>query len=434
MGTVLRKKFLETDVKEEAKKRIAQCYRDYDKVVVNFSGGKDSTAMLYLTIEVATELNLLPVLCVYVDHEVEGEGTAEICDQIAQMPEVEFTRYCIPFALRNACSYDHGEWYPWHPQEEALWVRSIPPDAVTELAGADFEYDAEYQDPDGLPFKAAGVTKAVSLQYILNVHLQIYQNQGYTAISFVGMRAEESMARYCAMARRPDESWLSSTLSCAYVLFDWSARDVWKYIRDTGKPWNQEYAVMNQTRLHNKLLAQRVGSIFGEEALRNLDLWHLMYGDYWHKILERVSGAKTAWRYCNTGIYSGGRGAGKDPKMLWSEYLSVILSKTKGKHRGYALDAVDYCVKWHNKMTAEPIGEAREDGNPLTGMTYEFLCKIAIRADTKQRGRQAIVTLGKPIRRKLGMTRDEAVKKYGRPEYIQAYFTKHPNGIPERQD
>ena len=40
----------------------------YDKVVVNFSGGKDSNAMLYVAIEAAREVDKLPIEVVYVDH------------------------------------------------------------------------------------------------------------------------------------------------------------------------------------------------------------------------------------------------------------------------------------------------------------------------------------------------------------------------------
>ena len=50
-----------TSVLEESKNRIRNCINRFDKVVVSFSGGKDSTIVLNLAVEIAKEMNKLPV-------------------------------------------------------------------------------------------------------------------------------------------------------------------------------------------------------------------------------------------------------------------------------------------------------------------------------------------------------------------------------------
>ena len=63
------KVYLPFDVVEAAERRIEWCYGHYDDVYVGWSGGKDSTALAHLTIDVATRLGRLPVKMFWVDQE-----------------------------------------------------------------------------------------------------------------------------------------------------------------------------------------------------------------------------------------------------------------------------------------------------------------------------------------------------------------------------
>jgi len=420
---IMKKRYLDVDVVTAARDRFKQMFHDYDKLVFNFSGGKDSLAMVYLGLEVAKEIGKTPIEVVYVDHEIEGLETLSLIEQVGAMDGVNFIRYAMPFALRNACSFHAPKWYPWHPDEQDLWVREKPADAVTELPGCEFHCDPDYEHVDGLPFKALGVTKSPSFQDILTRHIEKYLNTGHTAISMIGLRAEESLARYCVMTRKAKECYLSTNTQGAYPLYDWTAYDVWRYIRDTGLPYNKEYDLMNKGANYNKLKKQRVGSIFGEESLRGLDEWQTFYQGFWHQILERAEGVKTAWRYANDGIYTGTK-VEKAPDMTWAAYLSQILTRQSKEHKAMSMKQIRYVISWHEKRTREDITDLEKDANPLTGISWEFLCKIAIRGDSKERNRQKIPTLAKAARQRAGITRDESVRKYGRPEYVREYFAK----------
>ena len=79
---------------------------------------------------------------------------------------------------------------------------------------------------------------------------------------------------------------------------------------------------------------------------------------------------------------------------------------------------------WHFNQTAYPIEDAEKDANPLTGVSWEFLARIAIRGDTKERNLQRVPQLSQKARKRAGLTRDEAVDKYGRPEYKKRYYEK----------
>jgi predicted phosphoadenosine phosphosulfate sulfurtransferase len=423
MAKILKKKHLDVDCVTAAKDRLKNLYASYDKVVVDFSGGKDSTAMLYLTIEVAREIGKLPVEVIYIDHEVEGIGTANLVEAVSNMPEVNFIRYALPFSLRNACSFNAPKWFPWHPEEKELWVRPLPADAVTHLEGYIFETDPNFEHMDGLPFRANAVRKYMDFEQVCQLHITNYEKRGVSAISLIGIRAQESLARFTIMSRKKTECYVSTAVPKAYPIYDWNATDVWKYIRETGLPYNTEYDLMNKTATYNQLNKQRVGSIFAEESLRTLDQWQSFYGEYWHKILERAEGVKTAWRYCNDGMYTGTK-IEKVDSISWHDYTTLIISKMAPQTQAMATTGINKIITWHKGRTNFPIADAEKDACPLTGISWQFLARIAIRGDSKERNLQKVTSMARTAQDKAKITRDEAVRKYGTDEYKLKYFNK----------
>tara|TARA_R100000808_G_C2138973_1_gene146956 strand:- start:102 stop:1382 length:1281 start_codon:yes stop_codon:yes gene_type:complete len=423
---ILKKKYIDKDVIQAAKDRIKYLFEVYDKVVVNFSGGKDSNAMLYIALEAARETGNLPLEAVYVDHEVEGNGTLDLLDEVSKMEDVDFKRYAVPFKLRNAASLYAPEWIPWHPEEEQLWLREKPEGAITEVTGYEFKYDKDYEHPLGLPFKALGVKNCISFQNILDTHIADYKRKGVNAIALVGIRAEESLARYTIMSRKKTECYISSNAPTAYPIYDMRATDVWKYIRETGLPYNKEYDLMNKTEYFNKLNKQRVGSIFAEESLRGLHQWREMYGEKWHKILERAEGVKTAWRYNNDSIYTGTK-ITKEDSVSFQDYTKALIGKMSPETKTLVKKTLKKVIVWHKNQTEYPISDKELDACPLTGVSWEFLARIAIRGDTKERNLQRVPQLSQKARARAKLTRDQAVDKYGSLEYKKRYYGKKKN-------
>jgi len=422
-NNIKKKKYLDIDVVEAAKERMKHLYETYDKVIVDFSGGKDSTAMLYIAIEVAREIGKLPVETIYIDHEIEGIGTIKFLEEIAAMPEVDFYWYALPFRLRNAASFNAPAWYPWNPAEKEIWCRELPENAITTLEGYSFHYDEQYQHNDGLKYKALGVKQAMDFQEVCDLHAINYERKGLNVISLVGIRAQESMARYSIMTRKKNECYLSSSKPVAYPIYDWNATDVWKYTRESGLPYNTEYDQMNRTENYNQLNKQRVGSVFAEESLRSLHQWPTFYGAYWHKILERAEGVKTAWRYNNDGIYTGTK-IEKEQDIKWSEYTKMLLLKMSPESRKLSINGITKIITWHKGRTDHPIAENEKEACPLTGISWEFLARICIRGDSKERNLQKVTSLAGIAQTRAGITRDEAVIKYGNDKYKQKYNEK----------
>ena len=69
--------YKDINVLDEAKIRINRIYDEFDNVIVGFSGGKDSTCVLNLALEIAKERNRLPQKVMFVDQEAEWQNTKD---------------------------------------------------------------------------------------------------------------------------------------------------------------------------------------------------------------------------------------------------------------------------------------------------------------------------------------------------------------------
>src|SRR5262245_8227141 len=102
--SIRKKSYIDKDVLTAANERIEYLFKCFDKVSVSFSGGKDSTACLHLTLDIARRLGKLPLRVIFFDEEAIHPPTVEYVQRVSKWPELAFEWYCITIRHRNACS------------------------------------------------------------------------------------------------------------------------------------------------------------------------------------------------------------------------------------------------------------------------------------------------------------------------------------------
>lgn len=367
-----KKRVIETDVYTLAKERIHRAYDRFDTIAVMFSGGKDSTACLNLVVEVARERGVTNVPVHHFDEEAIPYETEQYVRRSIEIPEVDMHWWCIPIRHRNACSTKHPWWFPWAPEDRDKWVRPLPPEAITELEGYP-------EDPE----------KRLTVPQINGL---IFDPLKHGNVGIVmGIRADESLTRTRAILNSQsredthiikfDEGTAQGNIYKVYPVYDWNTQDIWTAPKKYGWDWNTAYDVMDKAGI--KPNDQRCAPPYGEEPMRGLHQFKECFPDIWPRMQTRVVGANTAAKYATTVLYSHNQNPKKPDNMEWTDFIKFWINKHPEPYRGMVAKRVSDWIKNHYQKTQDPILE--KIAHPLTGMSWQFLLKIAVRGDFKDR-------------------------------------------------
>lgn len=268
MGT--KRVYLKQSVYDAAIERIEWLFSEFPNVIVNVSGGKDSTVVLNLTLSVAERLGRLPLDVMFIDQEVEWASVIEHVRDIMSDPRVRPHWLQMPVDLENAASADEPMLTAWEPGR--AWVREKEPDSIHE--------------------NDLGVQH---FSDIFDAYLaRRFPNEPATYIA--GVRTEESPARLLGLttyATYKGETWgrigdKARGHYTFYPIYDWGYTDVWKAIHDHAWPYCRLYD--EQYRYGINVRDMRVSNVNHETALKNLFYLQEVEPDTWERITARLRG------------------------------------------------------------------------------------------------------------------------------------------------
>lgn len=352
----------------------------FDTISVQFSGGKDSTAVLNLVLQVAAERNYGPVDVVFCDEEAIFTENADYVARVGARPDVNLRWLTIPVRHRNATSFQQPYWYPWAPEHEDKWCRPIPTGegVIRNLDGYD------YTDP----------YKRLSFPQISGM---LYDPKEFGQVGlFLGIRAQESMTRFRAVSRKTEENYIIpvkssygvSTInlgwgntSKSYPIYDWKTDDVWGAPKRLGWDYCRVYDQMDKMGISPN--NQRIAPPYGEQPMKCLHQFQQIEPQMWDKVSARVHGASTGMRYGNTVLYGMGALPNKPKDEEWPEFILRLAGRHSPRMKKVTLARIRQEIKVHYSKTTDPV--LALNPHPDTGMSWQHLIKIALRSDEKQR-------------------------------------------------
>ncbi|MDR1124183.1 MAG: DUF3440 domain-containing protein [Elusimicrobiota bacterium] len=343
------KRYLIKDVYTAACERIDYIFKNFEKVYISFSGGKDSGVMLNLVVDYMRRNNIEKKTGIlFVDLEGQYNYTVEYIKTTLQKNADLFESYwcCMPLNLRNAVSVFEPFWTPWDLRHRDKWIREYPdfPGVITEQ-NHKFPFFRKYMEFEEFIVRFgrwyAGAEKTACL---------------------VGIRSDESFNRFRTIASKSKRTlsnlnWTTKIsgkgrLYNCYPIYDWKTEDVWVANAKLGWEYNKLYDLYYKAGV--PLSNQRICQPYGDDQRIGLNLFRVIEPQTWAKTVNRVSGANFG------NIYAGHSAMGyRNVKLprghTWKSYTKLLLATLpKETADNYKSKFIRFIRYWHRTGSVVP--------------------------------------------------------------------------------
>lgn len=409
------------DVLAASRKRISEVFDNFERVYVAFSGGKDSSVMLHLVMDEAIRRNV-QVGVMYIDFEAQYADTVKHLTEMYEKYKDHIDPHwiCIPMLLRNAVTNYEPRWMCWDIGKRDLWIREKPTHWPIKT-----ERDYPFAVP-GMEFE----------EFI--VLFGEWYGQGKKTAGFIGIRAQESLHRYCAVATWEKKDltfnghrWTTKIVADTYniyPIYDWKTEDIWRYhAHHKDKPHNAIYDKMQMAGV--PLSQQRLCQPFGDDQRRGLWLYHILEPETWSKLIARVNGVNSGTLYIEeSGNINGYNKISKPPNHTWRSFCNLLLQTMPIKTREhYTIRFKKFICGWKQRgYDGIPEESPPELESNCWAPSWRRMCKCLLRNDWWCKGLGQTQPKSEAYERFKIMKREKAeLAKIGRARITDSVMT-HP--------
>ena len=369
------KKYKDIDVYQAAKNRCEYIYREFDRVCVSFSNGKDSGVLLNMAIDAARAAGKLPVNVLYIDMEAQYRHAIDFTQRMFSKEEVTGWWVCLPIHLRNAVSQFQPHWLCWDAEKKDAWVREMP---THECVISDEEY---------FPFFRRGM----EFEEFVPEFAKWFSNGEKTAC-LVGIRSSESLNRFRTIRNEKKETYDGQMWSTRlfpneeiynfYPLYDWETKDIWICNNRQKYDYNKVYDIMYLAgiSIHKMRLCQP----YGDDQRQGLYLFKLLEPETWAKVVNRVEGANFGNRYVeNDRTTLGNYKVNLPPGHTYESYAKFLLSTMPPYLAEHYSAKIKKFLQWWEKEGV-PIIPDKADIKAESARkvpSWRRICKVLLKND-----------------------------------------------------
>lgn len=312
----MKRMYKDINVYEASQERLDFIFKNFERVYLSFSGGKDSGAMLNLVLDYMKAHDIKIKLGIQIlDNEANYEHSLEFMRRIldANRDRLEIYWCCMPVTLPCTVSSYEVDWQCWGVGDEQRWVRPMP----------DMDYVVNINNhPFGDKF-----IENMDYASFWDMFAEWY-SQGKRTANLIGIRTVESLNRFRAIMNSEKETigghqWTKknteNVFNC-YPLYDWRTEDIWTANAKFGWDYNKLYDVFYMAGV--PIMRMRVASPFMSESKSSLNLYKVIDGHTWARLCARVAGANFIATYGKQLNYHSFK---LPPGHTWKSFVKFLL-------------------------------------------------------------------------------------------------------------
>lgn len=279
---------------EAANERIDFIFKNFKKIYLSFSGGKDSGVMLNLVLDYMKKHSIKEKVGIMVmdneaNYKLSLSFMKEILDENIGLLDVYWC--CLPITLPCTVSSYMTEWQCWGNKDRDKWINPIP----------ERDYVVTWENH---------ITKYGMHFFKENMNYdEFWDNfgdwygKGERTACLIGIRTAESLNRFRAIMNEKKQQlkgqmWTKKNTKHVYncyPIYDMTTDDIWTANAKFGWKYNQLYDLFYMAGV--SVYKMRVASPFMSESKSSLNMYRVIDPDIWVKLCGRVQGANFVATY-----------------------------------------------------------------------------------------------------------------------------------------
>jgi len=344
------------NVYDASNERLDYIFKNFPRIYVSFSGGKDSGVMLNLVIDYMRRKGITKKIgLMTLDNEANYEQSLDFMHSIVRknLDLLDVYWCCLPITLPCTVSQYAVEWQCWGERDKERWIRPMPKDPyIVNMQNHAFPWFKEDMNYDEF-WDTFGEWYA----------------QGERCACLIGIRTSESLNRFRAIMNKRKEMldgkiWTKRNgehvYNC-YPIYDWKTEDIWTANARFEWEYNTLYDIFYKAGV--PVGKMRVASPFMSESKSSLNLYRVIDGHTWAKLCSRVQGANFAVQY---GKQMGYRNFKLPPNHSWKSFVKFLLDtlpkEVSANFKSRFIQSIKFWARVGRGLPDEVIAELDKHG------------------------------------------------------------------------
>jgi predicted phosphoadenosine phosphosulfate sulfurtransferase len=290
----MKKKYKSKNVYDASNDRVDYIFKNFKRIYISFSGGKDSGVMLNLVIDYMRKNKIKEKIGLMVmDNEANYTMSLDFMHRIVKenLDILDVYWCCLPITLPCTVSSYLTEWQCWGVEDEERWIKPM----------SESEYIVNWDnhlDKFGMDF----FKENMNYDEFWDKFGDWYA-KGEKCACLIGIRTDESLNRFRAIMNERKESldghmWTKRNTKHVYncyPIYDWRTDDVWVANGKFDWDYNKLYDIFWKAGM--TVAQMRVASPFMSESKSSLNMYRVIDPQIWARLCARVQGANFVATY-----------------------------------------------------------------------------------------------------------------------------------------